>query len=65
MYNYNMWNIFRKKNSKEQAKQAILKEFFSPSKQKKAIKKAAKESSMDQKMLIEKYNELKLDKKCS
>lgn len=59
-----MLNLFTKKSNKEQARQAILKEFFSPSEQKKAIRKAARESANDQRMLIKKYNELKLDEKC-
>lgn len=65
MYNNSMWNIFTKKSNKEKAKQAILKDFFSASKQKKAIARAARESAKDQKMLVEKYHELKLNKKCS
>ena len=60
-----MWNIFTKKNNKEEQKQAILKELFSPAKQKKAIEKAARESAKDQRILVDKYHELKLNKKCS
>lgn len=61
-----MWNIFAKKNNnKEDAKQVILREFFSVAKQKKAIEKAARESAKDQRMLVDKYHELKLNKKCS
>lgn len=58
-----MWNIFNK-NNKEEAKQAILKEFFNSTKQKKAVTKAAKESAKDQKALVDKYRELKLHKSC-
>lgn len=60
-----MWNILIKKNSKEKAKQAILREFFDASKQKKAIEKAARESANDQKALVERYHKLNLNKKCS
>ena len=62
-----MWNnIFTKsnKNSKEEAKQVILKEFFSSEKQKKAVTKAARESAKDQKAIVKKYHELKLQKSC-
>lgn len=62
-----MWNnIFTKskKNSKEEAKQVILKEFFSAEKQKKAVTKAARESAKDQKAIVKKYHELKLQKSC-
>ena len=53
------WAMFntRKKN-KEDAKKAIMKAYFSASAQKKAIKKAARESAVDQRKLVEKYHEL-------
>jgi hypothetical protein len=58
-----MWNIFNKKNQ-EDARRVILKEFFSPTKQKKAVTKAARESAKDQKALVKKYHELKLHNSC-
>ena len=55
-----MLNIFSsgKKRDNQRAKEAVLKEFFSSSEQKKAVTKAARESAKDQKILIEKYNKL-------
>jgi len=47
-----------KDNKKKEAKDLILKGFFNYSDQKKAINKAAKESSKDQKILLDKYNRL-------
>ena len=47
-----------KKNKNQEAKEAVLKEFFNYSDQKKAITKAARESADDQKILVEKYNRL-------
>lgn len=54
-----MLNIFSIGNKKKQeAKEAILKEFFNSSDQKKAVSKAARESANDQKVLVEKYRKL-------
>lgn len=47
-----------KKGKNQEAKKAVLKEFFNYSDQKKAITKAARESANDQKILVEKYNRL-------
>jgi hypothetical protein len=49
---------FGKNGDKLEAKEIILKEFFNSSRQKKAIKKAARESSEDQRALVAKYHEL-------
>lgn len=57
MYMLNLF--FKKQNRKEkEAKEIILKEFFSFSDQKKAVAKAARESSADQRALVEKYQKL-------
>ena len=55
-----MFNIFSNigKNKKQEAKEAILREFFNSSDQKKAVSKAARESAKDQKVLVEKYRKL-------
>ncbi|MFA6974124.1 MAG: hypothetical protein WC238_05305 [Parcubacteria group bacterium] len=53
-----------KKSSKEEAKQVILREFFNSSEQKKAVTRAARESAKDQLAILEKYQELKLNKIC-
>lgn len=42
-------------SEKRQAKDILLKELFGSSKQKKAIRRAARESAKDQRDLVEKY----------
>ena len=42
-------------SEKRQAKDILLKELFNSSKQKKAIRRAARESAKDQRDLVEKY----------
>lgn len=56
MINYILSKIYKNKN--QEAKRAILKEFFNSSDQKKAISKAARDSAKDQKILVEKYNKM-------
>lgn len=56
MINYIFSKIYKNKN--QGAKEAILKEFFNSSDQKKAISKAARDSARDQKILVEKYNKI-------
>ena len=53
-----MINLFSKikPDKKQEAKKAVLREFFSYSSQKKAIEKAARESAKDQRLMVEKYN---------
>lgn len=54
-----MLNIFSiGKSKKQEAKEAILKEFFNSADQKKAISKAVRESAKDQQVLVEKYRKL-------
>lgn len=54
-----MLNIFStRKNKNKAAKEVILKEFFGFSDQKKAVTKAVRESSADQRVLVEKYHKL-------
>jgi competence protein ComGF len=53
---YNFFN--NKKRKKQLAKEAVLKEFFNFSDQKKAVAKAARESAKDQRVLVEKYRQL-------
>lgn len=55
-----MKNIFSKtkQDKNQEAKKAILKEFFNYSIQKKAVAKAARESARDQRLLVEKYRRL-------
>ena len=48
----------KQKNNEKEAKAIILREFFNFSDQKKAVAKAARESSIDQKTLVEKYQKL-------
>ena len=60
-----MWNIFKNNNrDNEGAKKLIMREFFNSAEQKKAVKKAARESVKDQEELLEKYKEMKLNKIC-
>lgn len=47
-----------KRSKDEEAKTFILKKFFNSSTQKKAIERAAAESIRDQRILLEKYNEM-------
>lgn len=56
-YTNDMWNLSNKKN-KSDAKDIVLKELFNASTQKKAITRAARESAEDQRMLVERYNEM-------
>lgn len=53
-------NIFflKKKNKDQKDRDIILKEFFNMYDQKKAVKKAARESINDQKILIERYHKM-------
>lgn len=53
-----MLNHFRINQRKSEAKEIILKELFNASTQKKAITRAARESAEDQRMLVERYNEM-------
>ena len=53
-----MQNISTKRKNKNDAKTFILKRFFNAATQKRAVIRAARESAEDQKILIDKYNEL-------
>jgi len=55
-----MWNIFssNKVKKEKEAKEAVFKQFFNFSDQKKAVAKAARESAEDQRILVEKYHKL-------
>ncbi len=51
-----MW--FSKKNNKEQeAKKIVLKRFFNSERQKKDVKRAARDSAKEQRALVDRYKE--------
>lgn len=47
-----------KKDKNKQAKEILLKEYFNPKNQKKAIKEAAKKSAEDQNAILTKYRQM-------
>lgn len=55
-----MWGVFSKSKQERKAKEIILRGFFNSANQKKAMKKAARESTDDQKKLLEKYQNMKM-----
>ncbi len=59
-----MWKILTssKKQNERDAKQIVLKEFFNYAVQKKAVKKAARESARDQQILVSKYRNMRKSK---
>ncbi len=52
-----MW-FSKKKSEQEEAKRIVLKRFFNSERQKRDVKRAAKESAKEQRALMDRYREL-------